>query len=157
MEKEQEVRKASNAAIMSVQAMPKVNTYDIDRVTYGLHRKEGKPDSMRVDYWSGLRVMFSEWVCFEHGGFAAGKAQQWWAKRIVGDSYVPSTTQDALDYIEQNSDGEIDGGPYLKTPVSVTLNESGKFPDLVKFTWKADEPNSTHHHPRSSAPIPATV
>ena len=49
-------RKASNAAIMAHQVAPKIHTYPVSRVEYARHPgRDGKPDSMRVDYYSGLR------------------------------------------------------------------------------------------------------
>jgi hypothetical protein len=54
--------------------------HDITKVGYAWHSKEGKPDSLRVDYYSGLLRVASEWVCFEHTGYARQKAEQWWVR-----------------------------------------------------------------------------
>lgn len=133
--KEQEVRKASNAAILSIQVEPKINTYQVDNVTYRVHRKEGKPDSMRVDYWSGIRVVASEWVCLDHEGFARGKAEKWWSLRNPdGFSHIPRTTHQAFEW--------LDTGFKPKQPQGIVINETGKFPEIVKHIW-SHEPDRT--------------
>jgi DNA repair protein RadD len=128
--KEQEVRKASNAAILSIQAMPSINTYPVDRVTYKVHRKEDKPDSLRVDYWSGIRMVGSEWICFEHIGFASARAQNWWLRRNPeGFNHAPGTTSQALEWIAD--------GFTLRQPSAVVINESEKFPKVIDYKWEA--------------------
>ena len=52
---------------------------------YSVHTKKDVPDdhpkTMRVKYCISTTFSISEWVCFEHSGFAFNKAQAWWAKR----------------------------------------------------------------------------
>lgn len=85
---------------------PVVEVFAVTNVTYHLHQKEGKPDMVKVNYVCGLR-MFSEWVCFEHGGFARRKAEQWWkARETVSGVFwkdpvpCPATTAEALELVE---------------------------------------------------------
>lgn len=41
-------------------------------------REDGKPDTLRVEYWIGISC-HREWICLDHPvGFARSKAQQWW-------------------------------------------------------------------------------
>ena len=127
---------ASNAAIMTSQIAPKINTYPVTRVEYARHQKAGSPDSIRVDYHSGLRKVCSEWVCIEHSGFAGEKARNWWRNRLICDTYMPPKTADALDYIDQNCDGAETGGPYIRQPTAITINETGKYPELVRHHWE---------------------
>ncbi len=136
METDQEVRKASQAAIMASQIASKVVTYDISNVTYGIHQKMGKPDSLRVEYYSGLRRVAQEWVCFEHSGFAGEKARLWWNRR-VNDTYTPATTYDAHDYIMQNNDlSEPFEDEFFKRPSQITVDERGDFPNIIKFNFE---------------------
>ena len=136
-------RKASNAAIMAHQVAPKIHTYPVSRVEYARHPgRDGKPDSMRVDYYSGLRRVASEWVCFEHGGFAGEKARQWWARRhpLVGDlnKACPKTTEHALTAFKGLE------------PPAITVNESGKYPEIIRHHWEPiNEPGPTQHQQRS--------
>lgn len=62
------------------QDIPVVTTFAVDHVTYSRHHKQGRPPTMKVTYYCGLRS-FSEYVCFEHDGFAQRKARQWWKER----------------------------------------------------------------------------
>lgn len=122
-EKIDKQRIASNHAILSSQMAPGIKVYDVSSVEYSLHQKPGKPDSMRVSYFSGPRVVVSEWVCLEHGGFAGEKARLWVAKRenLLGD---PTTTAEAIEW---------SGG--FKTPSRIKVNNSGDFPSIVAFDW----------------------
>ena len=122
-----EVRAASNAAIMSSQIQNRINVYPIERVSYAIHSKIGKPESLRVDYWHGLRVVCSEWVCFEHDGFAGAKAAQWWRRRMPRHEF-PSSTRQAFSLASS-----------ALTPYSITVNETGKFPEIVGFSWNQPE------------------
>lgn len=125
----------SNAAVLSVQAQPKINTYPVTDVRYGIHRKEGRPDSLRVDYYSGLRCVVSEWVCLGHSGFARQKAVVWWRNREPeAPVKQPTDAQEALDWIRE-------GFP-LARPAQIVVNETGKYPELITHLWKtADEPS----------------
>lgn len=117
-------RSASNAAIMAHQVAPKIVTYPVTNVDYSIHKKEGRPDSLRVDYWSGLRRVASEWICFEHGGFARAKAEAWWSKR--SGCTAPLTTHAAFEIV--NLVG-------LEEPACVRVNEAGKYTEIIGFTW----------------------
>jgi len=69
--------RAAQMAILSTQE----ERLEVDAVMVHRHRKDGKPDSLRVDYRSGLTIV-SEWVCLDHGGFSGKKARAWWAERF---------------------------------------------------------------------------
>mgnify|MGYP000902693134 CR=1 FL=1 len=107
---------------MAHQIAAKVVTHGVTDVIYHRHRKDGSPDSMRVEYWSGLRCVAKEWICFEHGGFARAKADNWWTWR--GGPNLPRTTGEALER-----------SPALRTPSAVIVNESGKWPEIVRMDW----------------------
>jgi len=142
-EEPQQARPASTAAILSHQLQQKITTYPVDDVRYGLHCKPGAPDSMRVDYYSGLRRVASEWVCLDHSGFAGAKAVQWWTRRAP-DGYAPGGTHQALEWIA--------GGLALARPAAVIVNESGKWPEIIRIEWSAeDESNRTDDQARRAA------
>lgn len=65
------------------------------------HEKKDKPVSMRVEYHRqgqfGTRIA-SEWICFEHEGYARKRAEDWWNEvkpSSIGD-YMPETVEDAM-------------------------------------------------------------
>ena len=87
--------KASELSILSMAA--KVTEHQVDRVTYSSHSKQGAADSapktMRVEYHAGLR-RFSEWIAFEHVGYAQRIAAEWWQQR--SQAPVPTASQHAV-------------------------------------------------------------
>ena len=97
--------------------------YSITRVGYRHHQgREGKPDSLRVDYFSGFRLVASEWVCLEHPpGFAKEKARAWWAARR-GLQPLPLTVDEALERTAE-----------LREPGRVAVQMDGKYPRIVSF------------------------
>ena len=121
---------ASNAAVMSSQIAAKIITYPVDRVSYGIHKKPGSPDSLKVEYWSGMRVVAREWVCVEHSGFAGEKARGWWWKRT--QAACPGTVAEALEWIDQ------EGGSNILEPRTLTVNETGKYPEIIRFEFEQE-------------------
>jgi DNA repair protein RadD len=97
-------------------------------VRYARHQKLGKPDSLRVLYTvrpadsdtqisSHLRGrLVSEWVCFEHLGYARLRAEEWASRR--GVSPAPKTIDHAL-LCE------------FSTPSFITVRQRGKYPEIV--------------------------
>ncbi len=81
--------KASKRSILS--SMPE--TYKVDEVTLRRHRKKGNPDSIAVQYRSGIAT-FKEWVCLDHDGFARKKALEWCGKRGIDCICVSEVLQD---------------------------------------------------------------
>ena len=136
---------ASNAPILSSQIVPKVIRHPVSRVTYHRHVKPGSPDSMRVEYWSGLRVVAKEWVCFEHPGFAGEKARRWIKLRArdaieAADFFTGNvSTSRALELL--HGAGTSDGSPWLcfETPKAIHVNESGKYPEIIAFEWENNQ------------------
>lgn len=115
----------SVAPILSTQRQPEL--CDVTGWYFDLHQKEGKPDSMRADYYNGLGAkIVSEWVCFEHGGFANQKAQQWWYAH-GGQAPCPATTDEALSRTAE-----------LKQPVRIELVKDGKYSRLAR-RWFAQQ------------------
>jgi DNA repair protein RadD len=67
-------------------------------VFYTVHKKRDAPDdaprTMRVDYKVGWHEYKSEWVCFEHTGYARQKAVAWWRQR--SHEPVPETAEEVV-------------------------------------------------------------
>ena len=125
-------RSASNAAVMLNQIAAKIVTYPVDNVTYAVHKKDGSPDSLRVEYWSGMKIVAREWVCIEHSGFAGEKARGWyWKRKPQGFGAYPGAVSQLMEW--------INGGFLLATPSTITVNETGKYPEIVRFTFEQNE------------------
>lgn len=130
----------SNAPIMEHQAKPKIVEYPVSRVEYSIHQKEGKPDSLRVDYYAGLRRVGSEWVCFEHQGFARAKAEQWWDRRMAHygqGGYAPRDVDEVMCHLTTKYDESGRRGPLA--PAAITVNETGQFPEIIGYQWPQQE------------------
>jgi DNA repair protein RadD len=141
--------KVSYAALLSSQAsVAEIIWHDVSRVDYKLHRKEGKPDSMRVDYYSGILCVASEWVCFEHTGYARQKAEQWWFRLLSMDAEsvsVPGTVNVALKLInavkEVHEKQEVIG---FKEPIRIATRKNGKYTEVKDYEF-----NRTKRHQKS--------
>ena len=98
---------------------------EVERIRYARHTKIGKPDSLRVDYYESSFSWYSEWVCLEHGGFAARRARRWW-KRHGGDPTVMTIGEALLAAAE------------LKQPSHVFVQEDGKYWRIVRYRFDGD-------------------
>jgi len=120
-------RTASTLPIMSVD-MP-AEWVKVNSVTYRRHKKAGSPDSMRVDYRSGLTV-FSEWICLDHKGYPKEKALKWWQRRMSGPGVLPKDTTDAL--AKSNA---------LLKPSEIKVKKNGKYTEVIDFRFVSDLPS----------------
>lgn len=96
-------------------------TFSVESIYYALHRKEGKPDSMRVDYTcnrdeGNISESLSEWVCLEHEGFARRKAVEWWKQRSLMP--VPNTAEEAISLADRG---------YLAAPRNLIAIKQGAY------------------------------
>jgi len=91
--------RAGDDAVISGEVHDEVQ--EVGEVGYFVHRKRGAsddaPKTMRVEYYVSFFPV-SEWICFEHTGYAREKAVAWWRKR--SDLPVPQTAQEAVDLSE---------------------------------------------------------
>ena len=73
--------------------------YEVLDVRYFVHQKRGAPDgaprTLRVEYRIGFSQYQSEWICFEHSGWARHKAASWWRRR--SNAPVPESAAEAAD------------------------------------------------------------
>jgi DNA repair protein RadD len=95
----------------------------VQAVWYKRHRKNGKPDSLRVDYVCGLRTI-SSWVCLEHIGFAKSKADAWIAERNPGRADIRNVS-DALRLQHK-----------LITPTEILVKRNGKFDEVKNYRFE---------------------
>jgi len=99
-QREQHDSRASTAGILSGEVTE--TEHEVSEVYYSVHVKrdapEDHPRSMRVDYRCGFNEYHSEWICFEHTGYARAKAEAWWRAR--SKEPVPGTVEEAVDICE---------------------------------------------------------
>ncbi|MEL6311185.1 MAG: helicase-related protein, partial [Pseudomonadota bacterium] len=77
------------------------------------HGRDGRPDSLRVKYLVGDKVV-SDFMCFEHGGQARARAVNWFARHVGGTP--PDNITEALEQCER-----------WPRPVDVELERDGKY------------------------------
>jgi superfamily II DNA or RNA helicase len=108
---------------------PDPETWEVLSCAWGVHVKknaaEDAPRTLRVDYTvrpmdSGggnlAQKTISEWVCFEHSGFARTKAEFWWQGRSVHG--VPTTIDDAVALLDRH---------VARVPSTITTQQEGKY------------------------------
>jgi len=101
--------KAYDDAVLSDEIIER----EVYTVSYARHEKEGKRPSMKVTYETGL-TSHSEWICFEHEGFARAKAVKWWGKRA--DGIAPRSVAEALERTSE-----------LAEPERIRVQRDGKY------------------------------
>jgi DNA repair protein RadD len=77
---------------------PQIEIFRVTHVEYDVYRPkdESKPASMRVVYWCGKIQKFSQYLNFEHGGYAAERARTWWRRATKLESPMPASTEEAV-------------------------------------------------------------
>jgi len=80
---------------------------------------------MRVDYRIGQFISVSEWICFEHDGYARWKAEQWW--RRCSPDPVPDTADRAVVIAEA-------GGVAWTEKIVVRTVVGEKYDRIVGYT-----------------------
>jgi DNA repair protein RadD len=100
-------------------------------VTYHEHqnrRDPSKPNTLKVSYLSGLKLVCSEFVCFEHEGYARKKAEKWWsdhASTLPIEIPAPTKVNDALLYCDD-----------LAQPSHIVVKHGGQWPELVRCLFE---------------------
>ena len=115
--------RAYSGAILSSQVQ--AEWLDVTGVTYDRWKKRGggdKPDTLRVTYQCGL-ISVSEWLCPDHGGYAASKFQ---ARRPV------------LNAAAMTLDECIDECDRWKVPGRVKVAPDGQYHKILQFDYRAE-------------------
>ena len=121
-EKQPHDAKADTLELIAPKVSQVVFDFKVTRIVYRKHVKEGKPPSLRIDYFSGLR-RFSEWICFEHHGYPRLKALKWWQLR----SQYP---------MPRSVDEAIDAMPYILKPSSIRVwFRSVDYPEIITYDF----------------------
>lgn len=113
--------RAYSGAVLSSQVV--AEWIDVDDATYHRHKKQGKPDSVRVTYHCGLKTI-SEWLCPDHGGYAASRY---------------NARKSALEATAETTDEALDEAPFLWTiPNRIKIKprpDNPKFDEIVQLDY----------------------
>jgi len=114
---------AGKGAILSTDIEPQ--WLAVSEATYTIHRKAGSPDSLKATYRCGM-VFHSEWICFDHTGYARRKAEAWWTAR--GPNPLPATTALAFERRAM-----------LRTPSAIQVRPEGKYVRVIGYDFEDRE------------------
>lgn len=87
-------------------------------IQYDLHEKADKPTSLKVSYRVGLQT-FSEWVCFDHDGYAKYKADNWVRFRAPEGMPTPDDVHQLYEWAS-----------WMKQPIEILIDINTKFPQI---------------------------
>lgn len=96
---------------------------EVTEVRYQIHKKVGKPNSLRVSYRVGMRIV-NHYICLDHGGYAKQKADAWVAHKD------PTCTIFTVDHVYNRRD-------MLKVPTHIKISYKGKYPEILKEKFDA--------------------
>jgi DNA repair protein RadD len=85
----------------------------VDSTRFYVHRKDGSPDSLRVEYSCGFTV-HKEWLGFQHQGLMRQKAERFWAQ--AAQQPIPRTTAEALARQRE-----------IRQPTAIMVRPEGKY------------------------------
>ena len=108
------VKIAPTAATLPVLSPKTPQWLPVSGVSYRRHDKLGGQPSLKVTYDCGLKS-YSEWVCFEHHGYARQKATEWWRLRAPGLP-VPLSVNEAVAQAGR-----------LARPSEISVRPSGRY------------------------------
>lgn len=108
--------KASTAAIIS-----KPELLEVDSIEYKIHKKEGSPPMLRINYRCGAAWVM-DFLCFEHGGYAAQMARRKWSM-LGGNALYCTDTMNAFNHT----------GDLIK-PAEIEVKREGKYYRVLRVT-----------------------
>lgn len=119
---------AATAPILSTPQ--ELNVMDTEFSRHISNKNKDKPPMMRVDYYTdAYSERVSEFLCFDHGGYASSKARQWWRDHSLDPSQEPpKTTQEALDRAQTD----------LRRVKAISVVQDGAFKRIKLFRFYKD-------------------
>jgi DNA repair protein RadD len=117
------LKASKDAVVMGAYEKPVVEEHKVTRVSYEIHKKEGRPDSIKVFYYCGLR-RFTHYVLPEHVGNPRRRSEDWWMRH--GGGTLPESTLLARARVDS-----------LRTPRAIKVWIKKEFPQVID--WIFDE------------------
>lgn len=95
----------------------------VDKASYYVHKKIGKPESLRIEYLCGLR-RFTMWITLFHGGFSQRNSTHIFDRLKTKDIKYETIK----DIVEQSH--------MLRTPSSIYVDVNDKHPFIEDFKFE---------------------
>lgn len=108
--------------------VPVLEEFEVSQITFDVHRKDGKPDAMRVTYYCGLRI-FTDYVCIAHEGWPGKRARDWWRER--SSVSVPETAAQAIGLCDT-----------LKVATHLRVWVNKKYPEIMNYCYDGTKFNT---------------
>jgi len=130
---ENEIKHDETATDLNILSTPE--WADVTYIQYDVHEKIGKPNSLKVTYYSGMS-QYSEWICLEHKGYARTSARNWWREHCNRENTprVVKTIPEAFEHLHK-----------LKRPCKILIREEGKYIRVIKRVFDPDHIPETSH------------
>lgn len=123
--------RVSGAPALSSDNAARIERHEVSAVDYRYWPgRDGKPPTLRVDYFGPFMRIASEWLCFEHEGYARSKAVTWWIMRASGTG---TTIPDTIDDAESRAPNE------LRTPRAILVDTRPKYPEIKGYEWEEQQ------------------
>ena len=119
---------AFDGAVMAIQRKPK--WIKVDGVAYKRHKKEGKPDSVRIEYKCGLKT-YKEWLLPEHSGRAKIETD-----KKIRDRYAPESN------LSITTDVILEHSVFLRCPKFILVKQEGKYERVEQVHFGSQEPTN---------------
>jgi DNA repair protein RadD len=107
--------------------LPIYETYKVDHVYYTQHlRRDATPETkptIKAAYQCGM-LRFQEFIAIEAPGYIGKKARDWWRQRFSQEGFVPTTVNDAMQYIDR-----------LVAPKAIKVHVNKKYPEIVGYDY----------------------
>lgn len=125
---------ASSAQILGGSSVDQI--FEVYEMQFEIYEKPGKPPIFRIKYRCGFGFWLSDYLCFEHRGFAAKIARQKWKRLSVNPEEEPPTSaREALFFA---STGEVKEVQSLK----VNKKKGDQFWNIKGYKFRgASEPS----------------
>ncbi len=120
--------KASKRSILSDEP----ETFKVDNVKVNRHKKEGNPDSIRIQFRCGIAT-FRYWLCLDHPGHAGVIARRWWSNWIKEEKITVNGVLQNL-FVEQMIADSIR---------TITVRRNGKYNEIIDWNKKVSSERIT--------------
>lgn len=130
VQKRLEEEASSQELVVDLNALPppkpkEYGVFRVDQMIAARHKgRNGKTDSMRVDYFCGVR-RFSKWVCFEHRGFPRQDAEGWWKLHQGNTGEPPATVEEGVQRFTE-----------CRKPYYLKVWVNAKYPEIVGYDFE---------------------
>ena len=99
----------------------KVETVQVDGVSFAIHKKRGAPDSLKVMYQCGYQT-YTEYLPFDNLRAQSLACKKW--TEIAGKDFVPTTTEIAFNNAHR-----------IKKPTTLQVRVDKKYPEILQRNY----------------------